>query len=109
MSKAKTKYTYLEQAAQAPCVVAKKFCPYFQAHLMIMLTNLPLRSTIHKPDLSGRMVRWAIEQSEFGIQYKPRLGLKGQILENFLAEIPQQDAEPNNSGWWILNVDDTSR
>ena len=53
-----------------------------------MVTNLPLRSTIHKLDLSGRIVRWVVELSEFGIQSKPRLKLKGQIKEDFLAEIP---------------------
>ena len=74
-----------------------------------MLTNLPLRSTIHKPNLSGRMARWAIELSEFNIQYKPLLALKGQVLADFLTKIPQQEMEPNSSGWWTLNVDGVSR
>ena len=74
-----------------------------------MLTNLPLRSTIHKLDLSGSMARWAFELSEFGIQYKPRLAIKGHILKNFLAGIPQQDADPGNADWWILNVDGASQ
>ena len=30
-------------------------------------------------------------------------------LINFLAEIPQQEMEPNGSSWWILNVDGDSR
>ena len=30
-------------------------------------------------------------------------------MENFLVEIPQQDADPGNAGWWILNVDNASR
>ena len=55
--KAKTRYTRLEQAALALLMVAKKLCPYFQAHPIVVLTNLPLRSTIHKPDSSRRMVR----------------------------------------------------
>ena len=61
--------------------------PYFQAHPIIVLTNLPLRNTIHKPNLSGRMARWAIELSEFGIQYKSRLALKGKVLADILAEL----------------------
>ena len=89
-------------------VAAKKLRPYFQVHPIIVLTNLPLRSTIHKPDLSGQMARWAIELSEFGIQYKPRLAVKGQVLVDFLAEVPQQETKLDNSGWWTLNVDDAS-
>ena len=77
LSKAETRYTLLKQAALALRVAAKKLCPYFQAHPIVMLTNLPLRSTIHKHDLSERKVQWVIKLSEFGIQYKPRLALKG--------------------------------
>ena len=51
------------------------------------------------------MAQWAIELSEFGIQYKPCLALKGQVLADFLVELPQPDVVQNNDGWWILNVD----
>ena len=73
-----------------------------------MLTDLPLRSTIHKPDLSQRMAQWAIELSEFGIRYKPRLAKKGQVLADFLVEIPQPGASQGSLNWWILNEDGSS-
>ena len=95
---AETRYTRLEQVALALRVAAKKLRPYFQAYLITMLANLPLRSTIHKPDLSGRMARCAIELSEFDIQFKTRLALKGHVLADFLAEIPQQEVEQDSSG-----------
>ena len=101
---AETRYTRLKQAALPLRVAAKKLRPYFKAHSITILTNLPLRSTIHKPDLSGRMDRWAIELSEFGIQFKPRITLKGQVLADFLEEIPQHEMEPDDSNWWTLNV-----
>ena len=109
LSEAETQYTRLEQAALALRMVAKKLCPYFQAHPIIMRTNLPLRSTIHKPNLSGRMALRAIELREFGIQYKPRFSIKGQILANFLAKIPQQDTDLGNAYWWVLSMDGASR
>ena len=87
LADAETIYTHLEQAALALQMVAKKLRPYFQAYPIVVLTNLPFRSTIHKPDLSGRMTRWAIELSEYGISYKPRLAKKVQVLADFLAEI----------------------
>ena len=95
--------------ALALLVAAKKLRPYFQAHPIVVLTNFPLRSTIHKPDLTGMIARWAIELSEFGIQYKLYLEIKGQILRNFLAKILQQDTDPGNVDWWILSVDGASR
>ena len=73
LTDAETRYTHLEQAALALRTAAQKLHPYFQAHPVVVLTDLPLRGSIHKPDLSGRMARWAMELSEYGIQYKPRL------------------------------------
>ena len=103
------RYTRLKQVALALRVATKKFHPYFKAHPIVVLTNLSLQNTIHKPDLSGRMARWAIDRSEFGIQYEPCLALKGQVLADFLEELPQLDVVQDNNGWWILNVDGASR
>ena len=57
LNDAKTRYSHLEQAALALWTAAKKLRPYFQVHPIVVLIDLPLRSTIHKPDLSGRMAR----------------------------------------------------
>ena len=73
-----------------------------------MLTDLPLRGTIHKPNLSGRMARWAMELNEYGIQYKPSLFKKGQVLADFLAKLPQPNKRPNSEGWWTLHIDGVS-
>ena len=48
MSEVETRYTRLEQATLALRAAAKKLRLYFQAHPIIVLTNLPLRSTTHK-------------------------------------------------------------
>ena len=55
------------------------------------------------------MARWAIELREYGIQYKPRLSKKGQVLADFLVKIPQPDTCPEKKGWWTLCVDGASR
>ena len=109
LTDAKTRYTHLERVALALRTAARKLRSYFQAHLVVVLTSLPLRGTIHKLDLFGRMARWAMELSEDGIQYKSRLSKKGQVLADFLAEIPQSDTCPDGRGWWILCVDWASR
>ena len=104
-----TRYTHLEQAALALRTAPQKLRPYFQAHLVVVLIDLSLRGTIHKPDMSGRMARWAMELSEYGIQYKLKLSKKGQVLADILVEIPQPDTCPNKKGWWTLCVDGASR
>ena len=73
LTDAETRYSHLERAALALRTAAQKLCSYFQAHPVVVLTDLPLWGTIHEPDLFGRIARWVIELSEYGIQYKPRL------------------------------------
>ena len=83
-----TRYSHLEPAALAFLTATQKLRPYFHAHPVVVLTDLPLRGTINKPDMSERMTLWAMELSEYGIQYKPRLLKKGQVLAYFISEIP---------------------
>ena len=109
LTDAETRYTHLEQAALALQTAAQKLRPYFQAHLIVVLTDLLLRGTIHKQDLLRRMARWAMELSKYEIQYKPRLSKKGQVLADFLAELPQPNTHPNSKGWWTLCIVGASR
>ena len=50
-----------------------------------------------------------MELSEYGIQYKPRLSKKGQVLADFLVEIPHPDTCPDEKGRWTLCIDRASR
>ena len=55
------------------------------------------------------MARKEIELSEYDIQYKPRLSKKGQVLVDFIAELPQSETRPDSLDWWTLNIDKASR
>ena len=88
MVEMETRYSKMEQTTLALRSVAQKLCPYFQAHQVTVLTNHPLRSILHKPYLSERMLKWVIELSEYEIKYQPRLTMKGQVMTNFIIEIP---------------------
>lgn len=102
----------MEQTALALRTAARKLRPYFQVHPITVLTNQPLRNVLHKPDISGRMLQWAIELSEYGIDYQPRLAMKCQVMADFIAETPQPlalDKGSNQGSWWVLHVDGVSR
>ena len=50
--------------------------------------------------------------SEYEIKYQPRLTLKGQVMVDFISELPKKLAHPVESlveGWWTLNVDGESK
>ena len=88
MVETETRYSKMEQTTLALRSVAQKLPPYFQAHQVTVLTNQPLKSILHKPYLSRRMLKWVIELSEHVIKYQPRLAMKGQVMANFITEIP---------------------
>ncbi|RVX14162.1 hypothetical protein CK203_011368 [Vitis vinifera] len=102
----------MELTALALQSAAQKLRPYFQAHPVIVLIDQPLRNILHKPDLTGRMLQWVIELSEFGIEFQPRLSMKGQVMADFVLEYsrrPSQFHESSKQEWWTLRVDGASR
>jgi len=76
----------MEKLAFALVTAARKLKPYFQVHTIIVLTDKPLRRAMSNPEAAGRLVLWAIELSEFDIQYRPRTAIKGQFVTDFIAE-----------------------
>ena len=107
-----TRYSKMELTTLALRSAVQKLCPYFQAHPVVVLTDQPFRNILHKPDLIGRMLQWAIELSEYGIEFQPRLSMKGQVMADFVLEYsrrPIQRQEPSEKEWWTLQVDGASR
>ena len=80
----------MELTALALRSAAQKLRPYFQAYPMVVLIDQPLHNILHKPDLIGRMLQWAIELSEYGIEFQPRLSMKGQVMADFVLEYSQR-------------------
>ena len=83
---AETRYTKLEKLTLALVMVAKKLRPYFQCHPITVLTTFPLKTILHKPELSGRLTKWAVELNEFDITFKPRTTIKSQVLTDFITD-----------------------
>ena len=75
----------MEKLALALVAASKKLRPYFQCNPIVVVTNYPLRN-VHKADLSGQLVKWAIELSEFDITYLPRTAIKSQAFADFVAK-----------------------
>ena len=83
---AEGKYPKMEKLIVALVTTSRKLRPYFQAHTIEVPTEYPMKQILHKPETSGRLIKWAIELSEFDIRYKPRIAIKGQILAYFIME-----------------------
>ena len=86
MVDAEKRYPTSENIILALVVSARKLRPYFQAHTIAVVTNLPLWQILQKLDMSGRLLRWSLELSEFDIIFKPRSAIKAQAIADFIAE-----------------------
>ncbi|KAL0458275.1 UNVERIFIED_CONTAM: hypothetical protein Slati_0454700 [Sesamum latifolium] len=106
---AKGRYTPIEKMALALVVTARRLHPYFLSHPIGLKTNMPLKQTLGKPDTSERLVKWALELSEYDISYLPRTTIKAQALTDFISEMARLslgDAPKDKK--WLLHVDGSS-
>ena len=79
-------------------ITSKKLRPYFHSHTIHVLSNYPLRQVLQKPDASSRLLRWAIELSQFEIEFQPRPVIKGQALTDFIVEFfHRPDEQPEEA------------
>ncbi|XP_076931527.1 uncharacterized protein LOC143596702 [Bidens hawaiensis] len=90
---AETRFSTLEKLVLSLLQTARRLRRYFQGNPIHVLTNYRLQNVLSKPELSGRLEKWAIELGEHAIEYKPRPAIKGHVLANFIAEVPQEKQE----------------
>ena len=65
---------------------------------------------MNKPEAAGRMVQWAIELSQFDIEYHPRTTIKAQALADFITEFTllDEDSPPKEVNRWTMQTDGSS-
>jgi len=100
------RYQVIEKVALAVVFSARRLRHYFQSFTVIVMTDLPIRKVLQKPYVAGRMVRWAVELSEFDVQYEPRGSIKGQIYADFVVELSSSATHHEGTSFrWVLFVD----
>ncbi|CAA0841402.1 Unknown protein, partial [Striga hermonthica] len=105
---AELRYPPMEKLTFALVVAARKLRPYFQEHSITVRTSYPLRQILHRPDTSGRMIKWAIELGQFDIHYQPRTAIKAQALSDFIAEFTPAITVHHDNQPWVLYIDGSS-
>ena len=86
LNEAVIRYLPLEKAILVVVHSTRKLPHYFQAHTVVVLTQLPLRVLLQSVDYVGREAKWGTILGAFDIKYMPHTSVKGQVLANLVVE-----------------------
>ena len=103
LHEAEIHYLPLEKAILAVVHGMRKLPHYFQAHTVVVLTQLQLKAILWSADYTGRIAKWGTVLGAFDIKYMPCTSVKGQVLADLVAEFIEPPLEetsmtPNMNG-----------
>ena len=75
---AEGRYSLIEKLTFALIMASKKLRHYFQAHIINVMTDHPLKKAMNKLEAAGLLIQWVVELSEFDNKYQPRHTIKAQ-------------------------------
>ena len=93
LHEAEVRYLPLEKAILAVVLGTRKLPHYFQAHTMVVLTQLPLKTILRSADYTRRIAKWGTILGAFDIKYMPRTSVKGQVLTDLVAEFTEPEVD----------------
>ncbi|GJZ50662.1 reverse transcriptase domain-containing protein [Tanacetum coccineum] len=76
-------YAPLEKLALCLLHLSQRLRRYFEAHPI-----QPIKQILNKPEASGKLAKYAVELWAYNITYMPLNAVKGQVLADFLNEVP---------------------
>ena len=63
----------------------RKLPHYSQEHTVVVITQLPLRSTLRSTDYAGRITKWGVVLGASDVKYMPCTLVKGLVLAGLVA------------------------
>jgi len=111
---ARSRYSGMQKLLFGLLMASRKLRHYFQAHEITVVTRLPLQRILHNPNVTGRIVEWALELSSFGLRFESTSTIKSRALAEFIAEwtaTPDEEIQETTlpgketSSEWIMYFD----
>ncbi|XP_021985709.1 uncharacterized protein LOC110881870 [Helianthus annuus] len=113
-----TRYSTMEKLVLALLHASRRLRRYFTGHVITVLTNFHIGTILQKPGTSVRLAKWAIELGGHNILYRLRPAIKGQVLADFVTEVPvekikdceivETPAKDTSNELWLLYTDGAS-
>ena len=93
LHEAEVRYLPLEKSILAVVLSTRKLPHYFQAHTVVVLTQLLLKTILRSADYTRKVAKWGTILGAFDIKYMPRTSIRGQVLANLVAEFTKPPIE----------------
>jgi ribonuclease HI len=105
LSDSKTRYFHIMKLAYALLIMSHKLSHYFQVHQIEVHTSST--EILNNTEAIGKIAKWSIELSMYGIVYKPKTAIKAQALNDFVAEWTETQTPPKEREleYWTINFD----
>ncbi|PWA75735.1 reverse transcriptase domain-containing protein [Artemisia annua] len=106
LHEAEKRYAPVEKLALALLHLSRRLRRYFEAHLIKVITDQPIKQILSKAEASGRLAKYTVELGAYNITYLPRNVIKGHVLADFINEIPigSSDRGPKAGGMEIYDI-----
>jgi hypothetical protein len=94
LADSKLHYPHVQKMIYAVSITSCKLVHYFQGHECSMVTEFPLESILHGPDITGHIAKWGIELELCILKsFRGRL-IKSQVLADFITEWTETQLPP---------------
>ena len=93
LHEAEVRYLPLEKAILVVVLGTRKLSHYFQAHTVVILTQLPLKTILRSADYTGRIAKWGTILGAFDIKYMHCTSIKGHVLADLVTEFTKPPVE----------------